>query len=114
MKSSENNFETPKKVPFILDKTREHLFHQLGAKKLEIRELFSFGKGRIVARKGKGGTLLDLLTYILLQNIKKLEGDPLRTFKIFKKSRLVPKKLKWEPFSLVRFCRQCRKTQNTS
>ena len=42
-------------------------------------EFFSFEKRRIVPKNVKGGTLLDLLTYILLQNIEKLEGGPLGT-----------------------------------
>ena len=42
----------------------------------------------------KGGGLWALLTYILLQNIKKLEkGTLLRHLKVFKKSRTVPKKI---------------------
>ena len=42
----------------------------------------------------KGGTLWDLLTYIQLQNMKKLEGDPFETLNFFsKKSRTVPKKI---------------------
>ena len=41
------------------------------------------------------GTLLDLLTYIPLQNIKNLEGGPLGVIKnLSKKSRAVPKKIK--------------------
>ena len=44
------------------------------------------------AEKCKRGTPLYSLTYILLQNIKKLEGDPLGTLKkLSKKSRTVPK-----------------------
>ena len=40
------------------------------------------------------GTLLDLLTYIPLQNIKKLEGGPFGDIKNFwRKSRRVPKKI---------------------
>ena len=38
------------------------------------------------------GSLWDLLTYILLKNIKKLQGGPLRHLKIFEKSHIVPKK----------------------
>ena len=42
----------------------------------------------------KGGTLLDLLTNIPLQNIKKLKGGPFGDIKKFsKKSRTVPKKI---------------------
>ena len=56
------------------------------------------------AEKCERGTLWALLTYILLQNIKKLErGTLLRHLKFSKKSRTMPKKI--ETFSLVRFCR---------
>ena len=66
---------------------------------------FSFKKSRIVLKNVKRGTLLDLLTYIPLQNIKKTRrGDPLWTKKNSKKSRTVPKKLKGGPYSLVLFC----------
>ena len=46
-------------------------------KKLEIFDFFPFRKCRIVPKNVKGGTLWALLTYILLQNIKKLEGGTL-------------------------------------
>ena len=62
-------------------------------KKHEMFEILSFGKCRIVPKNVKGGTLLDLLTYILLQNIKKLEGGPFGDIKIFSKNRTVPKKI---------------------
>ena len=56
-------------------KTQKKFF----GKKLEIFEFFSFRKCRIVPKNVKGGTIWALLTYILLQNIKKLErGTPLR------------------------------------
>ena len=42
----------------------------------------------------KGGTLWDVLTYIQLQIMKKLEGGPFWNIKNFsKKSRTVPKKI---------------------
>ena len=63
-------------------------------KKIEIFEKFFFQKKSHSAEKCKRGTLLDLLTYIPLQNIKKLEGGTLRGQKKFSKSRTVPKKLK--------------------
>ena len=69
-------------------------------KKLEILKIFSFGKCRIVPKNVKEGTLLDLLTYNLLQNIKKLERV---NKKIFEKVA-VSKKIR-KPFSLVRFYR---------
>ena len=55
------------------------------------------------AENVKWGTLLDLLTYILLQNIEKLEERTLWFFgPSFKK---IAKKVEGGPFSLVRFCR---------
>ena len=46
------------------------------------------------AEKCKRGTLLNLLTYIPLQKIKKLEGGPFGDIRKFlKKSRRVPKKI---------------------
>ena len=48
-------------------------------KKLEIFDFFSFRKCRIVPKNVKGVTLWALLTYILLQHIKKTrKGDSLR------------------------------------
>ena len=45
---------------------------------------FSFRNRRIVPKNVKGGTLWALLTYILLQNMKKTRrGDPFETLKIF-------------------------------
>ena len=46
-------------------------------KNLKFLEKNSFQKKSHSAEKCKRGTLLDLLTYILLQNIKKLEGGTL-------------------------------------
>ena len=62
----------------------------------------------------KGGTLWDSLTYIVLQNIKKLEGGTLlRHYKIFeKKFSQCRKKLKEGPFGLFRFCRLRKKGKN--
>ena len=59
------------------------------------------------AEKCKGGTLRALLTYILLQNIQKLErGILLRHLKNFrKKSHNAEKLKKIDPYGLVRFCR---------
>ena len=45
--------------------------------KIDIFENFFFHKKSHSAKKCKRGTLLDLLTYIPLQNIKKLEGGTL-------------------------------------
>ena len=54
---------------------------------------FFFQKKSHSAEKCERGILLDLLTYIPLQNIKKnSKGDPLRKKNFRKKSRTVPKK----------------------
>ena len=60
------------------------------------------------------GALLDLLTYILLQNIKKLEGGPFGDIKKFsKKSRILLqniKKLEGGPFGdIKKFSKKSRK-----
>ena len=52
--------------------------------KHEIFEKISFKKSHN-AEKCKRGTLLDLLTYIPLQNIKNLEGEPFGDIKKFSK-----------------------------
>ena len=61
-------------------KKRKRLFLK---KKLEIFDFFSFRNRRIVPKNVKGGTLWALLTYILLQNMKKLEGGPFWDIKNF-------------------------------
>ena len=65
-----------------------------------------FQKKSHSAEKCKRGTLVDLLTYNPLQNIRNLEGGPFGDIKKFsKKSRSVPKKIqKGGPFGHVRFC----------
>ena len=56
------------------------------------KTFFFFRKRRIVPKNVDGGTLWASLTYILLQNIKKLErGTLLRHFKIFEKSHSAEK-----------------------
>ena len=62
----------------------------------------------------KGGTLWALLTYILLENIKKTrKGDSFETLKNFRKqSHCAEKKLKGGPFSLFWFCRLRKKVKN--
>ena len=44
---------------------------------LSLEKKFSFKRSRIVPKNVKEGTLLDLLTNIPLQNIKKLKGGTL-------------------------------------
>ena len=82
----------------MLDKTgnKKHYF-------FEKKDFVFFRKMSHSAENVKGGTLWDLLTYILLQNIKNLEGGTiLRHLKIFeKKSHSAEKKSKGEPFSPV-------------
>ena len=85
---------------------RERLNSALYLRLKKRKTFFSFGNCRIVPKNVKGWTLLYLLTYILLQNIKKLEGGTLWGYKkIFGKSRTVPKKIQRGPFRHVRFCR---------
>ena len=67
----------------MLDMTRKPLFPQLGTKKNKKNEnlFFPFGKCRIVPKNAKG-TLWVLLTYIMLQIIKKTRmGDPFEILK---------------------------------
>ena len=66
--------ERLKSALYLRLKKRKRLFLR---KKLEIFEFFSFRNRRIVPKNVKGGTLWALLTYILLQNMKKLEGGTL-------------------------------------
>ena len=63
------------------------------------------------AENVKGG-LLDLLTYILLQNIKKTRrGDPLGTLKIFrKKSHSAEKNPKGDPLGTSGFVGYVKKS----
>ena len=69
-------------------------------------KIFFFQKKSHSAEKCKRGILLDLLTYIPLQNIKKLEGGTLWGQKKFseKKSHSAEKNSKGGPYSLVLFC----------
>ena len=61
---------------------------------LEKIEIFFSQKKSHSAEKCKRGTLLDLLTYIPLQNIKKLEEGPFGDIKFFlEQSRTLPKKI---------------------
>ena len=78
-------------APYLRLKKRKTLFLE----QIEIFEKkFSFKRSRIVPKNVKRGTLLDLLTNIPLQNIKKLKGGPFGDIKKFsKKSRTVPKKI---------------------
>ena len=79
--------ERLKSAPYLRLKKRKTFFW----KKLN----FLFQKLSHSAEKRKGRTFLDLLTYIPLQNIKKLEGGSIWGHKkISKKSRTVPKKSK--------------------
>ena len=84
----ETRRERLKSAPYLRLKKRKTFFW----KKLKFLKFFSFKKSRIVPKNVKVGTLLDLLTYIPLQNIKKLEGGTLWGQKKSKKSCTVPKK----------------------
>ena len=58
------------------------------------------------AKKCKRGSFLDFLTYIPLQNIKKLEGGPFGNNKKFRKKVAQSRKNpKGGPFRHVRVCR---------
>ena len=56
-------------------------------------------------KKNRKGTLWNLLTYIQLQNIKKLVGGPFETFKNSEKSRTASKKIEmetlWDLFTYI-------------
>ena len=60
----------------------------------KLKKFFFYFREKIsqCRKKLKGGTLWDFPTSILSQNIKKMQGDPLRK-KIPKKSLAVPKKI---------------------
>ena len=62
----------------MLDKTRKPVFPNWEQKTF-------FRKMSHSVKKSKRGTLWDLIQHILLQNIKILEGDPMETFKKFRK-----------------------------
>ena len=65
--------ERLKSAPYLRLKKRKTLFSE----KIEIFEKNFFQKKSHSAEKCKRGTLLDLLTNIPLQNIKKLKGGTL-------------------------------------
>ena len=69
MKSSQNSFEAPNGRLSCSIRLEDHFFPNW-----ETKKFFSFENSHS-AEKCKRGTLWDL-TYILLQNIKKLEGGP--------------------------------------
>ena len=66
------------------------------------------------AKKCRRGNLSDLLTYILLQSNKKLEGGTLwGHLKIFEKSRTVPKKIeRRDPLVSAGFVGYVKKVKN--
>ena len=69
-------------APYLRLKKRKKIF---GKKLKFLKNFFSFEKKSHSAEKWKRGILLDLLTYIPLQNIKKLEGGTLWGQKNFRK-----------------------------
>ena len=78
--------ERLKSAPYLRHKKRKTFW-----KKMKFLKKIFFQK-KSSAKKFKRGTHLDLLTYIPLQIIKKLEGGPFGDIKKFsKKSRTVPK-----------------------
>ena len=105
MKSFENTLETPKVCLSCSIWLENHCFPTGNKIKFEnFFEKFFLKKTLKMshsAEKWKGGTLWDSLTYILLQNIKKLEGGLFWDLKKFrKKIRTVPKK-NWKGDPLV-------------
>ena len=85
---TENKTRTSKVGSISKAQKAQNIF--LERKLEEIFEKKFFQKKSHSAEKCKRGTLLDLLTYIPLQNIKKLGGG---TKKFSKKRRTVPKKI---------------------
>ena len=74
---------------------------------------FFFKKCHREAKNVKWGTLLDLLTYIRLQNIKKLEGGPFGDTKKFsKKSYSAEKIQKGDPLGTSGFVGLLEKVKN--
>ena len=92
MKSSENSFETPKGCLSCSIRLGNNLFPNWEQKNEKKSDFFR--KCRIDPKNVKGGTLWDLLTYILLQNIKKLEGGPLGDISKFSKKLHSAEKLR--------------------
>ena len=96
MKSSENSFDTPKGCLSCSIRLGNHF------SPTEKKTFFGekLRKCRIVPRNANEGQIWDSLTYILLQNIEKLEGVP---FETLKNSHSAGKTSKRGPFSLVWF-----------
>ena len=94
MKSSENSFEKPKGCLSCSIRFENHFSPTGNKKKL-------FEKLRIVSHSAEKckRTLWDLLTYILLQNIKNSKGDPFGTKKVSKKIAQCRKKSKGDPLA---------------
>ena len=101
-----------KSALYLRVKKRKTFF--FGKKAWNFENYFSFEKCRIVPKNVKGGTLLDLLTYIMLQNIKKLEGGPFWDIKkIFeKKPHSAEKNPKGDPLDTSGFVGFLEKVKN--
>ena len=80
-------------------------------KNLKFLKYFFFRKMSHSAEKCNRGTLLDLLTYILLQNIKKLEGGTEFLRGDFKGKTLKPLKKVPKSGKLISFVERCRGTE---
>ena len=85
VKSSKNSFQTPKGCLSCSTRIGNHFFPTGNFLENSSLKLFSFGKCRIVPKNVKGGALWELLTYIQLQSIRKLEGEIWRLWLIFQK-----------------------------
>ena len=94
-----------KDVKALFIETRRERLKSAPYLRLKKRKTFFWKKLKFL--KGGGGTLLDLLTYIPLQNIKKLEGGPFGDIKYFLKKKVAQcqKKSKGGPLRHVRYCR---------
>ena len=89
------------------------LYLRLKMRKTFFLEKKNFREMSHSAEKCKRGTLMDVIAYILLQNIKKLEGGPFGHIKKFlKKSRAVPKKIQGDPLGTSGFVGFLEKVKN--
>ena len=98
----------------MLDKTRKPLFPQLVTKNMFLRKnwTFFFRKMSHTVKNVNGGTFWNLLTYILLQNIKKLERGTLWRQTKLKKVAQRRKKLKGDPLATSGFVGYVKKIKN--
>ena len=115
MKSSKNRFKTPKgclSCSISLGNRFSPNWKQKQTHFFETKNgFFPFGKCRS-AEKCKSGTLWDLLTYILFQNIKKTRRGTFETLKNFKKVAQCRKKIERDPLVLSDFVGYLKQVKN--